>query len=113
MHLDNMKKLLLILTIILGSTVVHGQTAMYHTFPDSNVVWRWGCSGFGFNCCCSCSGTCLTQTVYQDSIASDTVIGSYTYKKIWEAKQTKDYYAGPTTCVLDSLPENQQASGVQ
>ncbi|TAL57197.1 MAG: hypothetical protein EPN86_02240, partial [Nanoarchaeota archaeon] len=93
-----MKKVLLGLTVSLSLTVAHGQTAVYHPFPDSNAVWRWYCAGLGFNCCCSCSGTCLTQTDYQDSIAGDTVIGSYTYKKVWEASVTKDYYTGQVTC---------------
>ena len=34
-----MRQLLIILTAALTLTAAHGQTAVYHPFPDTNAIW--------------------------------------------------------------------------
>lgn len=74
-----MKKHLLILTILwLTLTIGHGQTNVYHPFPDSNAVWRvnslTGCP-VGYNI--------SAPSYYQYTMGGDTTIGAYNYTKIF------------------------------
>ncbi|MBI4931553.1 MAG: T9SS type A sorting domain-containing protein [Bacteroidetes bacterium] len=77
-----MKKVLLGLTVSLILAVAHGQTAVYHPFPDSNASWNERC--FGLNP----SHTCMNEDYRTLYINGDTVIGAYTYHKIYHAGYT-------------------------
>lgn len=70
-----MKKHLLILTAVLSSTIAHGQTNIYHPFPDSNAVWN-----FHFQWYCFADGT--ADEYYSIAILGDTIINSQTYHKL-------------------------------
>ncbi|MBP7101864.1 MAG: T9SS type A sorting domain-containing protein [Bacteroidales bacterium] len=71
-----MKKILLILAILIVVSNVHGQTNVYHFFPDS-AFWRVDCNThvpFQYNK--------YYKEYYNYYISGDTVINSYLYKKI-------------------------------
>ncbi len=71
-----MKKILFISILFLQLAIAKGQAWIYHPMPDSNAVWRqyhlnWsgGPTGCDFE--------------YQYTMNSDTIIGTYTYHKIY------------------------------
>jgi len=70
-----MKKLFLGLIVSLFLTVAHGQTAVYHPFPDSNAVWavQWYVGG-------PPQGTGME---WYSIKSDDTLINSLTYKKFY------------------------------
>ena len=68
-----MKKLLLISTAVLALTVAHGQTAVYHPFPDTNTIWAERVYNIYNN------GT-AGETRY--GVNGDTIINGKNYKKI-------------------------------
>jgi len=70
-----MKKLLLILTAIIGSIIVQGQTSVYHPFPDSNAVWN-----YRFQMNCFANGN--ADETYSIMLTSDTLINNVTYRKL-------------------------------
>ena len=78
----SMKKYLLLLTASLSLTVAHGQTAVYHPFPDSNASWNERC--FGLNP----SHTCMNEDFKTLFINGDTILGSFTYHKIYRVGYT-------------------------
>ena len=73
-----MKKLLLVLSAVLALTAAHGQTNVYHPFPDSNATW------FSWKSYCPCPPYVGIQLEIWDWLTGDTVIGTSTYKKIQE-----------------------------
>jgi hypothetical protein len=103
-----MKKLILILIFVSGCGLIKAQT--YVPFPDSNATWRTlhyiqgGCDYPDF-----CK--------YEYTINSDTIIGSYSYRKIFErsnSNYTYQYrgalrelnekiYFRPNSCTYDIL----------
>ena len=95
-----MKRHFLILTtLILTLTVGHGQTNVYYPFPDSNVVWRTGCSGApGVGCCSGGSGYYVYNEDKQDSLGGDSIIDSFTYKKLYYRYNRFDNFMGPPIC---------------
>lgn len=70
--------------------------SVYHPFPDSAIVWRGDLGGLGFACCCQ--GVCLHAEHYQHFFNGDTIIGSYSYKKIFKTGNMEDYITGPPGC---------------
>ena len=77
-----MKKFLFISLFFLCNSFANAQT--YHPIPDSNAVWVYGwydgnCAPFGF----------CGNRYY--SIHGDTVIGSYTYKKVYGSNDGLSY----------------------
>jgi len=69
-----MKKVLLILFVFViasGAKQSHGQTNVYHPFPDSNLVWT------------EIGATPSTHSPILYAIWGDTVINSLTYHKIY------------------------------
>jgi hypothetical protein len=74
-----MSQFLLISTAVFGLTVAHGQTAVYHPFPDSGAVWREMCSGSGasippvFQC-----------DDFENYYKGDTIVGAFTYRQLWQ-----------------------------
>jgi hypothetical protein len=90
-----MKKLLLVITSLV-TLQAQAQTSVYFPFPDSAAVWRQ--EGFNpGNCCCS-GIVCLKEDDYNLFLAGDTVIGSYTYKKIFKTGNSVEHIVGPFTC---------------
>jgi len=75
-----MKKYLFVLaTLLLTLTVGHGQTNKYFLFPDSNTTW------FSWKSWLSPPPSSVgIQLEIWDWLTGDTLIGSYTYKKIQE-----------------------------
>lgn len=73
------KHLLILTTLLLTLKVGHGQTNVYHPFPDSSVVWigtAWHNEGG--------SGPCVIYNDYNLYISGDTTIGSLVYHKLYE-----------------------------
>lgn len=69
-----MKTLLLVLSVLFVTAVSHGQTNVYHPFPDSNAFWGMeGGNIFNLNLC--------YNTRY--GINGDTIINSKSYRKIY------------------------------
>jgi Secretion system C-terminal sorting domain len=71
-----MKMRLLILTASLSLTVALAQTNKYFPLPDSNATW------FSWKSSCPCPPG--IQLEIWDWFTGDTIIGSFTYKKIQE-----------------------------
>jgi Secretion system C-terminal sorting domain len=69
-------KAFLTVIMIFYSLCVHGQTSVYHQFPDSNSVWNYRlyqwCLGFGT----------IVQIDYSFTITGDTLIGGTVYHKL-------------------------------
>lgn len=75
-----MKNHLLILTILLLTlTIVHGQTNVYHPFPDS-AIWRIDVVANSPQ-----GGGCQAHYYFQYYISGDTLINSFSYKKIYKS----------------------------
>jgi hypothetical protein len=74
-----MKKWIIILTTFIAMTVVHGQTNVYHTFPDS-AIWRVDVSIYMPG-----NGGCQAYYYFQYYSSGDTLINSYNYKKIYKS----------------------------
>ncbi|MEQ8909500.1 MAG: hypothetical protein RIC95_09935 [Vicingaceae bacterium] len=70
-----MKKLLLILSIIISTSTAFAQTNLYHSFPDSNVVWNFNLQHY----CFSIGGA---NEDYSITITGDTMISNQTYQKV-------------------------------
>src|SRR5688572_22615996 len=90
-----MKNLLLVV-ITFTTLSVRSQTSVYHPFPDSAGVWRQEGYTQG-NCCCS-GNFCLDEFDYNYFLNGDTLIGAFTYKKIYKTGNGVDYVNGPNTC---------------
>ncbi len=68
---------------------------MYHPFPDSNAVWVTQCGGLAsFECAC-CAGSCEQFTTTEDSLGGDSIIGIYTYHKLYNWFMNSSYCNGP------------------
>ena len=63
-------------TAVLGLTVAHGQTNVYHPFPDSSAMWREDKQGY------QQIPLYMQHWNGQSSLGSDTMINTLTYKKI-------------------------------
>jgi hypothetical protein len=72
-----MKKNLILALIFLSILSVHGQTSVYHPFPESNAVWNFHLAN-GFVYC----PTGPNQFDYSYVMTGDTVIGYYNYHKL-------------------------------
>jgi len=83
-----MKKLLLISITMLALTVSYGQTSVYHPFPDTNAIWNVTYGGYQAEC-----------AKYSYYLTTDTVVNSYTYKKIYQQKS--NYPNDPWTSGCD------------
>lgn len=71
-----MKKFLYIQSVLLLTlTTVHGQTNVYHPFPDSNAVWN-----INFGLYCFWNGTANEN--YSIIISGDTLINGQPYHKL-------------------------------
>jgi hypothetical protein len=79
-----MKKLLPIFIFFGLYLNSYSQTAIYQQFPTSNAIWREYSYAYGYQ---TSSSSC---SEYQNEIAGDTVVGIYTYHKIWYSGK---YYA--------------------
>lgn len=79
-----MKKLLSIFIFFGLYLNSNSQTAKYHQFPTSNAIWREYSYAYGYQT------SDLSCSEYQNEIAGDTVVGIYTYHKIWYSGK---YYA--------------------
>jgi len=82
-----MKTKLLIVTIFLVIDFYSfAQTNVYHHFPTSNAIWREASGGYQCGCCWD----------NQYAITGDTVIGIYTYHKLYGSgiHYYDDYYTG-------------------
>ena len=69
-------KLLFIIVAFVCLNKINAQTNIYHPFPNSNAVWRVNSETWGSGLRCS---------FYQYTIGGDTIISSYTYKKIYQS----------------------------
>jgi len=78
--IEAIKKLLLIFVIMLTVIVGKGQSSVYHPFPDSNAVWRVDASF-----ACPVNYLYWAHSYYQYTMGTDTTIGLYTYKKIYQS----------------------------
>ena len=67
-----MKKLLLVSSVFLTVTVAHGQTNVYHPFPDSNAVWIFVNS----------HSNPPNTFIYWYCLKGDTIVNSTTYHKL-------------------------------
>jgi type IX secretion system substrate protein len=94
-----MKRVLLFITLLLFVFKTgHGQTNVYHPFPDSNAVWN-ETSWFVNNVTLTYF---VTPTVY--FLAGDTVISSLHYKKILSSGYTQSSnYPFPTSGYFNNL----------
>lgn len=101
-----MKKYLIFILLFLTQPSLRGQANMYHPFPDSNAVWKTTCNGLSFGCSSCCSGICVYQQESVDSIGGDTIIGTFTYKKLFTDFYKVDYFTGPTTCPPGCFPNS-------
>ena len=93
-----MKKYLFFLFILLHCTI---RAQVYHPFPQSGISWREDMNGLGFNCCCSGpQSVCLQEDKNELSLNGDTVIGTYTYSKIYRLGYFAEYLfaQSPYTC---------------
>jgi len=72
-----MKKILLFICVFVFLKVIHGQTNVYHPFPDSNAYWtetNWFVS----------SG-CNVLDEHTVFVSGDTIIGTNNYHKIYKS----------------------------
>lgn len=65
----------MLVTVFLTLTVGHGQTNVYHPFPDSNAIWN---IHFDVNCFMNGTG----NEDYSIIISGDTLINNQTYHKL-------------------------------
>ncbi|MBI2966804.1 MAG: T9SS type A sorting domain-containing protein [Bacteroidetes bacterium] len=93
--------LLILLTTWFTLTAVHGQTNVYHPFPDSNAVWNGTFNGGLMGCWES----------YSYTINGDTLIGSFVYHKLYiPYVQTNGicgliHIAGYNGCFRQDIPD--------
>lgn len=74
-------KILTQITLLLLPLNNFAQANVYHPFPDTNAVWR-----VDFSYVCTCQSFYPTvQENYQYTIGTDSIIGSYAYKKIYRS----------------------------
>ena len=85
-----MSKLLFFL-IVLISFSSKAQTSSYFPIPDSAIVWQQEGYVQGNSCCCTGTGPCLREDSYQYFLSGDTLIGSFTYKKILRHGSGQEY----------------------
>ncbi len=87
-----MKTLLLFIAIALLSIGTYAQST-YIPFPDSTANWiSWN----GGKDLCSCSGCgCLYDEYEQYNMNGDTIIGLYSYKKLYRSFSRHSYTSGP------------------
>jgi hypothetical protein len=88
----------LLFLIALFSFQTKAQTSTYFPIPDSGIVWRQ--EGFvqSNSCCCTGSGPCLRKDDYQYFLSGDTLIGSFTYKKILRNGNGQEFIVGVPVC---------------
>ncbi len=78
-RLVKMKKYLLVLPILLLTyKIVNSQSNVYHPFPDTNAIWI-GTSWYNVGG----TGPCLVTNDYNLYISGDTIIGIYSYHKLY------------------------------
>src|SRR6187455_727132 len=90
-----MRKLLLIIAT-LTTLSAQSQTSVYHPFPDSAIVWRQEGYTQG-NCCCS-GNFCLDEFDINYFLNGDTLIGAFTYNKIYKTGNGLVWVNGPNSC---------------
>ena len=74
-----MKKLLFAIAMLVCLHKINAQASKYHPFPESNAVWRVNSQGYtGAAGGVSCS-------FYQYTLGGDTIMGAYTYKKVYNS----------------------------
>jgi hypothetical protein len=76
-----MKTLFLFLAVALSGVEGFAQTNVYHPFPDSNVVWVEATEN-------GAHPPCIIYEDYNLFFNGDTIIGSYTYKKLLKSGHT-------------------------
>ena len=74
---NNMKKITLIFTFLISVTVSFSQIDVYHPLPDSNAVWVE--SNYQLQ-----GDLCWKYDDYNMYISGDTIIGIYTYHKLYK-----------------------------
>jgi hypothetical protein len=84
-------------------TQSEAQTSVYHPFPDSGIVWRehaGGVDNSNRSCSpyCSGAGPCIETDNYEFFLSGDTIIGSFTYKRIFKTGSTEGSWVGPGYC---------------
>lgn len=91
-----MRKLLLVLTVFLSVTAVHGQTNIYHAFPDS-AFWR-----VNILINTSMGGGCLATYYFHYYSSGDTLINSLVHKKVYKSFVALTSTGPPSPC--DPIP---------
>lgn len=82
---NTMRKLLLIPTLFLVLRVAHGQTNVYHPFPDSNAIWNVEADAYYGGQCPPPPSTnpVLVDYTFSEFLQGDTTINNYIYHKIY------------------------------
>jgi len=83
------------------------QTNVYHPFPDSDAFWNvsWDDEG--------CFSSNIPPSLYMYSIAGDTILGSYTYKKIIRNISPCGFCCSPPFFSLNSYVGAFREDGIQ
>ena len=95
-----MRKLILTLIVLLAFTIAHGQTNIYHSFPDS-TIWR-----VDYRTNNPFQHPYIVNEYFQYYIKGDTLINSLVYKKIFKSYDSVEVvlWQLPTNPPISTLP---------
>jgi hypothetical protein len=81
-----MKRIILFITILVFLFKTgHGQTNVYHPFPDSNAVWQVSWTSGSLCTYSPPYQTSMLYAEYQYTLGGDTTIGVHAYKKVYKS----------------------------
>ncbi|MBN4051302.1 T9SS type A sorting domain-containing protein [bacterium AH-315-M05] len=89
-------RLFLVATIHCLLTTENAISQTYVPFPDSNAVWIIGWCGVG-SMCVGEPMLCYPSSEYQYTLGADTIIGVYSYKKLYKSGNNISYTFDPST----------------